>query len=78
VTTDKQQLARQVRARAYLTGHFTLRSGATSAVYWDKYRFEAEPALYTGRPTLFVRKRAKPYGTANLAEVGFAPGPPTR
>jgi orotate phosphoribosyltransferase len=98
VTTDKQQLARQLRARAYLTGRFTLRSGATSPIYWDKYRFEAEPALlaavagglaalelggvplatalalHTGKPALFVRKAAKPYGTANLAEGGFAPG----
>ena len=106
---DRQQLAREIRARAFLTGRFTLRSGATSAVYWDKYRFEAEPALlaavarglagllppaydrlaglelggvplatalalHTGRPALFVRKAAKPYGTANLAEGGFAPG----
>ena len=31
-------------------------------------------ALHTGRPALFVRKAAKPYGTANLAEGGFAPG----
>ena len=109
VTEDKQQLARLLRARAYRTGRFTLRSGAPSAVYWDKYRFEAEPvllaavaeglaallpptydrlaglelggvplatalALHTGRPALFVRKTAKPYGTANLAEGGFAPG----
>jgi orotate phosphoribosyltransferase len=109
VSTERQRLARRLRERAYLTGRFTLRSGATSAVYWDKYRFEAEPALlaavarelagllppaydrlaglelggvplatalalHTGRPALFVRKAAKPYGTANLAEGGFAPG----
>ena len=106
---DRQQLAREIRARAFLRGRFTLRSGATSATYWDKYRFEADPALlaavarglagllppayhrlaglelggvplatalalHTGRPALFVRKVAKPYGTANLAEGGFAPG----
>jgi orotate phosphoribosyltransferase len=106
---DRHRLARAIRDRAYLTGRFTLRSGATSAVYWDKYRFEAEPALlaavarglagllppaydrlaglelggvplatavalHTGRPALFVRKAAKPYGTANLAEGGFAAG----
>lgn len=109
MTMDKHEVARQIRARAYLTGRFTLRSGATSSVYWDKYRFEAEPtllatiaeglaallpsrydrlaglelggvplatalALHTGKPALFVRKTAKPYGTANLAEGGFAPG----
>jgi len=109
MSTDRQALARRLRRAAYLTGRFTLRSGATSDVYWDKYRFEAEPALlaavargladllppaydrlaglelggvplatalalHTGRPALFVRKAAKPYGTANLAEGGFAPG----
>lgn len=109
MTMDKHEVARQIRARAYLTGQFTLRSGATSTVYWDKYRFEAEPALLatiteglaallpprydrlaglelggvplatalalrTGKPALFVRKTAKTYGTANLAEGGFSPG----
>ncbi len=31
-------------------------------------------ALHTGRPALFVRTAAKPYGTVQLAEGGFAPG----
>jgi orotate phosphoribosyltransferase len=30
---------------AHLTGRFTLRSGAVSDQYFDKYRFEADPAL---------------------------------
>ena len=30
---------------AHLTGTFTLRSGATSTEYFDKYRFEADPFL---------------------------------
>jgi orotate phosphoribosyltransferase len=42
---EKVALARQIRERARLTGRFTLRSGAVSAVYWDKYRFESDPAL---------------------------------
>jgi orotate phosphoribosyltransferase len=102
-------LAARIHDRALLTGTFTLRSGATSDVYFDKYRFEADPALLreiceqlvdripegtdalaglelggvpiatvlsqlTGIPTLFVRKEAKAYGTAKLAEGGEVAG----
>ncbi|MFI5357453.1 MAG: orotate phosphoribosyltransferase [Opitutales bacterium] len=98
-------LARRVHDAAHLTGTFLLRSGATSTEYFDKYRFEADPALLrdiavqlaarlprdwevlaglemggipiatmlsqvTGRPTRFIRKQAKPYGTCRYAEGG--------
>lgn len=96
-------LADRINAIARLTGTFTLRSGQTATEYFDKYRFEAEPAmladiaaalaplvpagtevlaglemggipiatalsLHTGIPAAFVRKAAKTYGTARLAE----------
>src|SRR5687767_12719652 len=38
-------LANRVYDAAHLTGTFTLRSGQTSTEYFDKYRFEAHPAL---------------------------------
>jgi orotate phosphoribosyltransferase len=38
-------LANRVYDAAHLTGTFTLRSGQTSTEYFDKYRFEADPAL---------------------------------
>jgi orotate phosphoribosyltransferase len=38
-------LARRVYERAHLTGEFRLRSGATSAEYFDKYLFESDPRL---------------------------------
>jgi len=98
-----EQLADQINAVARLTGTFTLRSGQTATEYFDKYRFEALPALlaqiaealaplipqgtevlaglemggipiatalslHTGIPAAFVRKEAKTYGTALLAE----------
>ncbi|MBI3973853.1 MAG: orotate phosphoribosyltransferase [Chloroflexi bacterium] len=44
-TDEKALLACRVRDRALLTGRFTLRSGAVSEVYWDKYRFESDPAV---------------------------------
>lgn len=102
-------MAKLLRDRTLLTGRFVLRSGAVSATYWDKYRFESDPrlleaivdgmapllpavvqrlaglelggvpiatalSLRTGLPALYVRKAAKPYGTANLVEGGFAAG----
>ncbi|PWU20871.1 MAG: orotate phosphoribosyltransferase [Bdellovibrio sp.] len=97
------ELARQIYAKSYLRGEFRLRSGQISNEYFDKYRFESEPALLceiarhmaklippkteilaglemggiplatalslaTGLPTLFVRKKAKEYGTCRIAE----------
>jgi orotate phosphoribosyltransferase len=38
-------LATRVLAASRLTGEFRLRSGATSTHYFDKYRFESDPAL---------------------------------
>lgn len=42
---DRARLAATLYRVAHLTGTFTLRSGATSSEYFDKYRFEADPAL---------------------------------
>ena len=38
-------LAARVFQTAHITGSFVLRSGATSNEYFDKYLFEADPAL---------------------------------
>jgi orotate phosphoribosyltransferase len=100
---DLASLARRVGEACRLTGTFTLRSGQVSTTYFDKYLFEADPALLrdvataavplippgtevlaglelggvpvatalslaTGLPAAFVRKEAKKYGTAKLAE----------
>ena len=35
----------EIRKRARLAGHFTLRSGLTSEIYFDKYQFESDPNL---------------------------------
>jgi orotate phosphoribosyltransferase len=42
---DRRALAADISRAARLTGTFTLRSGQVSDQYFDKYRFEAEPAL---------------------------------
>jgi orotate phosphoribosyltransferase len=102
VTADPS-LAADIDACCRLSGTFTLRSGQVSSEYFDKYLFEADPALLarvatqmvdlvpeetellgglelggvpiatvlsslTGLPALFVRKKAKEYGTCKLAE----------
>ena len=41
----KQELAKKIYDVAHLTGEFKLRSGQVSNEYFDKYRFEAQPAL---------------------------------
>jgi len=43
--TEREDLAGAIYAASHLTGQFTLRSGATSTEYFDKYRFESDPAL---------------------------------
>lgn len=40
-----RRLASRIKEAAMLEGGFVLRSGATSNIYFDKYRFEAEPRL---------------------------------
>ena len=102
-------LARRIYDTAHITGDFTLRSGAKSTEYFDKYLFEADPKLLrdiaeslvplvpagidalaglemggipiatmlsqlTGLPVLFVRKKAKEYGTCKIAEGGAIAG----
>lgn len=42
---DLTSLARDINARCRLRGSFTLRSGQVATEYFDKYLFEADPAL---------------------------------
>ena len=52
--TDTESLARRVYDAAHITGTFTLRSGAVSNEYFDKYLFEADPALLADLATALV------------------------
>lgn len=104
-----QSLAKAIHDISNIKGTFTLRSGAVSNEYFDKYLFEANPQLLkaigeemktllpteidalaglemggipiatmlsqlTGIPCVFVRKKAKDYGTCKLAEGGEIEG----
>jgi len=42
---DHGELGRLVGEACRLSGEFTLRSEQTSSTYFDKYLFEADPAL---------------------------------
>ena len=107
--SNDASLAKRIYDTAHITGEFTLRSGAKSTEYFDKYLFEADPKLladiaaamvklvppgidalaglemggiplatmlsqFTGLPVLFVRKKAKDYGTCKIAEGGQVRG----
>ena len=42
---DTAELARRIKAAAYLEGDFVLRSGKRSKYYLDKYLFETDPVI---------------------------------
>jgi len=50
---DRNELAKLIRAAAYLEGDFTLRSGRKSKYYLDKYLFETQPEILRALGLLF-------------------------
>lgn len=71
--TGSPALARRIWDAAHLTGQFTLRSGATSTEYFDKYLFEADPTLL--RDIVEAMTPLLPDGTQALCglELGGVP-----
>jgi len=53
---DKQELARRIKAVAYLEGDFVLRSGRRSKYYMDKYLFETQPDILAELGQLFAER----------------------
>ncbi len=70
---DRKALARRIHAASHLTGTFTLRSGAVSHEYFDKYRFESDPELL--RDIAEAASALVPAGVVGLAglELGGVP-----
>jgi orotate phosphoribosyltransferase len=70
---DRRALARAIYECAHLTGTFTLRSGAVSHEYFDKYLFEGDPPLL--RSIAEALAPLVPVGTDALAglELGGVP-----
>jgi len=62
---DREELARQLVAAAYLKGDFLLASGRRSKYYFDKYRFETQPDLL--RPVGDMIAQRLPPGTDRIA-----------
>ncbi len=73
MTRERDDLAAAIYTTSHITGEFVLRSGATSTEYFDKYRFEADPALLRDIATALVP--LVPDGTEVLAglELGGVP-----
>ena len=69
----RDDLARAIYDVSHLTGTFTLRSGMVSNEYFDKYRFESDPALL--RAIAEAMAPRVPEGTDMLAglELGGVP-----
>lgn len=72
---DRTELARMIKAAAYLEGDFTLRSGRKSKYYLDKYRFETQPVILAELGRLFaehVRPTTTLFAGAELGGVALA------
>jgi orotate phosphoribosyltransferase len=69
----KEELGREIYEASYLTGSFILRSGVYSSEYFDKYRFESDPAILRALAREFAK--ALPPGIDMLAgmELGGIP-----
>lgn len=70
---NKTELAALVHAACYLRGRFVLRSGQVADFYFDKYQFEADPALL--QAVAEMAAPLVPEGTEILAglELGGVP-----
>ncbi|NQU74945.1 MAG: orotate phosphoribosyltransferase [Planctomycetes bacterium] len=68
----KGQLAAKIKAVAYLEGEFTLRSGAKSKYYLDKYLFETDPEILAELGRRFAERMGKAELIAG-AELGAVP-----
>ena len=55
---ETAELARRIKAAAYLEGDFVLRSGQTSKYYLDKYLFETDPEILAELGKRFAERAA--------------------
>lgn len=62
---DREELARDLVAAAWLEGDFVLRSGRRSKYYFDKYLFETQPGIL--RRVAVLLASLVPPGTQRLA-----------
>jgi orotate phosphoribosyltransferase len=67
------ELARRVYAASHLTGSFRLRSGVVSDEYFDKYRFESDPALLADVARALARRLPDDVDAVAGLELGGVP-----
>ncbi len=70
---DTSPLAQRIYDRSHLTGEFTLRSGATSDEYFDKYLFESDPELVREIAQALVRLLPEGVDAVAGLELGGVP-----
>ena len=69
----KVELAKAIYDVAYITGEFTLRSGAVSHEYFDKYQFEARPQILKELANELVNILPDNYDLLSALEMGGIP-----
>lgn len=69
----RTELAQAIRSVAYLTGEFKLRSGKTSHFYWDKYRFESDPAILAAVAAEMAKRLPAQFDQLAGLEMGGIP-----
>ncbi len=70
---NKTDLAKKIFDVAHLTGFFTLRSGKTSNVYFDKYQFEARPEILNAIAEQMIPLLPKGIDLLGALEMGGIP-----
>jgi orotate phosphoribosyltransferase len=72
-TSSSRALAARVYEASHLTGEFTLRSGAHSSEYFDKYLFESDPRLLKDVAEALVALLPKDLDALAGLELGGVP-----
>jgi orotate phosphoribosyltransferase len=67
------ELAKKIKAAAYLEGNFVLRSGRTSKYYLDKYLFETQPEILAALAERFAKFVDASVDLIGGAELGGVP-----
>lgn len=70
---NRTELAKAIYDAAYITGNFTLRSGAISNEYFDKYQFEARPQILKSISDQLIALLPDNYDYLGALEMGGIP-----
>ena len=68
-----EELGSRIRSLSYLRGDFTLRSGAQTDTYFDKYRFESDPEVMNALADAFALRLPSACEVVAGLELGGVP-----